>query len=115
MTSQVEAFVGLELKYCEQCGGLWLRRRGSGECYCAACARFLEDIPPRPRDNRRRGGSGPRRRKMRKQQREPGTELAPLEYVVARQEQEDREARERAQFAASVEPVTLQEAAYEQL
>ncbi len=116
MTSQVEAFVGLELKYCEQCGGLWLRRRGSGECYCAACARFLEDIPPRPQDNRRRGGSGPRRRKMRKQQREPGTELAPLEYVVARQEQEqeDREARERAQFAR-VEPVTLQEAAYEQL
>ena len=114
MTSQVDTFVGLELKYCEQCGGLWLRRRGSEECYCAACARFLEDIPPRPRDNRRRGGSGPLRRKMRKQHREPGTELAPLEYVVAAMQQEKREDHERAQFAAiSVEPVPAQEAAYD--
>jgi Zn-finger nucleic acid-binding protein len=116
MTSQMEAFVGLELKYCEQCGGLWLRRRGSDECYCAACARFLEDIPPRPRDNRRRGGSGPLRRKMRKQHREPGTELAPLEYVVATMQQADREARDRAQFAATgAEPVPVQEAVYDQL
>lgn len=116
MTSQVQTFVGLELKYCEQCGGLWLRRRGSGECYCAACARFLEDIPPRPQDNRRRGGSGPLRRKMRNQHREPGTELAPLEYVFARQQQEEREDRERAQLAsASVEPALVQEAAYDQL
>jgi hypothetical protein len=116
MTSQVETFVGLELKYCEQCGGSWLRRRGSEECYCAGCARFLEDIPPRPRDNRRRGGSGPLRRKMRKQQREPGTELVPLEYVVAARQQAEREAYEQAQFAAvSVEPVPVQEAAYDQL
>ena len=116
MTSQVDTFVGLDLKYCEQCGGLWLRRRGSEECYCAACARFLEDIPPRPRDNRRRGGSGPLRRKMRKQHREPGTELAPLEYVVAARQQAEREAHERAQIpAVSVEPVPFQEAAYEQL
>ena len=116
MTSQVDTLVELELKYCEQCGGLWLRRRGSEECYCAVCARFLEDIPPRPRDNRRRGGSGPLRRKMRKQQREPGTELAPLEYVVARRQEEEREASQSAQFAvACVEPVTVQEAAYDHL
>ena len=116
MTSQVGTFVGLELKYCEQCGGLWLRRRGSEECYCAACTRFLGDIPPRPRDNRRQGGSGPLRRKMRKQHREPGTELAPLEYVVATRQQEEREARELAQFgSASVEPALVEEAAYDQL
>jgi hypothetical protein len=114
MTSQVGTFVGLELKYCEQCGGLWLRQRGSEECYCAACARFLEDIPPRPRDNRRRGGSGPLRRKMRKQHREPGTELAPLEYVVAARQQAEREARESAQFVTvSAEPVPVQETAYD--
>ena len=88
MTSQVEPFVGLELKYCEQCGGLWLRRQGSANCYCAACARFLEEIPPRAHDNRRRGGSGPLRRRMRKQYREPGTELAPLDYVLAKQHAE---------------------------
>ncbi len=116
MTSQVDTVVGLELKYCEQCGGLWLRRRGSDECYCAACARFLEDTPPRPRDNRRRGGSGPLRRKMRKQHREPGTELAPLEYVVAKKQQVEREARESAQFSsASTELALVQEAAYDHL
>jgi Zn-finger nucleic acid-binding protein len=30
--------IQLELKYCERCGGLWLRRRGTAEVYCAACA-----------------------------------------------------------------------------
>ena len=95
MTSQRDSAVGLELKYCEQCGGLWLRSRGSADCYCAACARFLENIPPRRPDNRRRGGSGPLRRRMRRQQREPGTELVPLAYLVAGM-QAERAAREAA-------------------
>ena len=114
MTSQRDSAVGLELKYCEQCGGLWLRRQGSQECYCAACARFLEEIPPRMPDNRRRGGSGPLRRRMKKQ-REPGTELVPLEYVLSMQ-QEEKEEREQEQLAAvSAEPVCGLEADYEHL
>ena len=113
MTSQVVSFVGLELKYCEQCGGLWLRRQGSERCYCASCAQFLEEIPPRRHDNRRRGGSGPLRRRMRKQHREPGTELAPLEYVLAKMQQAEREAGEQTQLAASVKPVSGQEAQYD--
>lgn len=112
MTSQVHLWVGLELKYCEQCGGLWLRPRGSGQCYCAACAHFLEDMPPRARDNRRRGGSGPLRRRMRKQQREPGTELAPLEYVVAARQQEENKARQM-QMTTGPQPLAAQENAYE--
>jgi hypothetical protein len=28
----------LELKYCERCGGLWLRPRGSEEVFCALCS-----------------------------------------------------------------------------
>jgi Zn-finger nucleic acid-binding protein len=28
----------LELKYCERCGGLWLRPRGCEEVLCAACS-----------------------------------------------------------------------------
>ncbi len=28
----------LELKYCERCGGLWLRPVGGGQVYCVACA-----------------------------------------------------------------------------
>jgi len=27
----------IELKYCERCGGLWLRPQGSGAVYCAGC------------------------------------------------------------------------------
>ncbi|MBV8049834.1 MAG: hypothetical protein JOZ80_01520 [Acidobacteriaceae bacterium] len=30
--------VFLDLKYCERCGGLWLRQRGSEDVYCASCA-----------------------------------------------------------------------------
>lgn len=109
MTSQTDSAVGLELKYCEQCGGLWLRSRGSADCYCAACARFLEDVPPRARDNRRKGGSGPWRRKMRQQRREPGTELVPLEYVMA-----SLRAAEDAGTAADA-PVAAEEAPYARL
>jgi len=30
--------VQLELKYCESCGGLWLRPKGSAGVECASCA-----------------------------------------------------------------------------
>lgn len=114
MTSQLDFVAGLELKYCEQCGVLWLRPRGNDQCYCAACAQFLEDMPARAHDNRRRGGSGPLRRKMRKQQREPGTELAPLEYVVAARQQEEEKGR-AMQLTSNLQPVAEQEPAYERL
>lgn len=104
MTCQGNAFVGLELKYCEQCGGLWLRERGSAGCYCASCARFLQEMPPRTRDNRRQGGSGPLRRRLRKQYREPGTELAPVEYVLARRQQEEIQAGQGVSLEAVAEP-----------
>ena len=29
--------IQLELKYCERCGALWLRLRGTQEIYCAPC------------------------------------------------------------------------------
>ena len=35
----------LELKYCERCGALWLRQRGIGIVYCAACASETSDFP----------------------------------------------------------------------
>ena len=37
--------IQLELKYCERCGGLWLRVRGSGNIYCAACTAETADLP----------------------------------------------------------------------
>ena len=36
----------VELKYCECCGGLWLRAVGAGEVYCAGCGREMDEMPP---------------------------------------------------------------------
>lgn len=38
MSSPQPAFIKVELKYCERCGGLWLRREGDLSVYCGACA-----------------------------------------------------------------------------
>jgi hypothetical protein len=36
----------LELKYCERCGGLWLRPTGGEQIYCSACGRAMAELPP---------------------------------------------------------------------
>jgi hypothetical protein len=38
--------VQFELKYCERCGGLWLRPVGGEQIYCAACGRAMAELPP---------------------------------------------------------------------
>lgn len=38
--------IQLELKYCERCGGLWLRPKGSELVFCAACARVMAGVLP---------------------------------------------------------------------
>ena len=38
--------MSLELKYCERCGGLWLRPAGGSQIYCAACGRAMAELPP---------------------------------------------------------------------
>ena len=40
-----ERGVGAELKYCEHCGGLWVRERGAGEVYCEKCQPKVADLP----------------------------------------------------------------------
>jgi hypothetical protein len=35
-----------ELKYCERCGGLWLRPVGGGQIYCGVCAQAMGELPP---------------------------------------------------------------------
>lgn len=37
--------VRVELKYCEHCGGLWVRERGMGEVYCEKCQPKVADLP----------------------------------------------------------------------
>jgi hypothetical protein len=36
--------IGVELKYCEHCGGLWVRERGAG-VYCDLCQAKVADLP----------------------------------------------------------------------
>jgi Zn-finger nucleic acid-binding protein len=40
-----ENIIELELKYCERCGGLWLRIRGTDGVYCAACMPAVAELP----------------------------------------------------------------------
>lgn len=45
--------VKIELKYCERCGGLWLRDAGDPQVYCAACAPAMREMSiPRKRAGR---------------------------------------------------------------
>ena len=34
--------IQVELKYCERCGGLWMRLQGADGVCCASCRAFLE-------------------------------------------------------------------------
>lgn len=40
------AFIVLEPKYCELCGGLWLRAAGSPSIYCIRCAPEVAVLAP---------------------------------------------------------------------
>jgi hypothetical protein len=40
--------IEVELKYCERCGGLWLRLKGSGQVYCSSCEPYMADLPTAP-------------------------------------------------------------------
>ena len=52
-SEKVEVLVELELKYCERCGGLWLRERGTEGAYCPPCLPRMMELPPLRK--RRRG------------------------------------------------------------
>ena len=41
--------IQMELKYCERCGGLWLRLRGSDVVFCPTCAIVMAGIARDPR------------------------------------------------------------------
>jgi Zn finger protein HypA/HybF involved in hydrogenase expression len=40
-----EMVVPVELKYCERCGGLWLRETEAAEIYCPGCRPEMVDLP----------------------------------------------------------------------
>ena len=52
--------IQVELKYCERCGGLWLRPQGTNGVYCGSCRVCLAampnpgEAPPRKARSRRK-------------------------------------------------------------
>jgi len=55
-----DGLVKMELKYCEHCGGLWVREGGAG-VYCAKCIPKVAELPvPKKKPGRVRLPSGPR-------------------------------------------------------
>lgn len=42
------SYSSFELKYCERCGGLGLRRTHSGTSYCATCDQMMQNFLLRP-------------------------------------------------------------------
>ena len=44
METESDEALELELKYCERCGGLWLRVQGVKEVYCALCAVAMSEV-----------------------------------------------------------------------
>ncbi len=53
----------IELKYCERCGGLWLRPQGADAVYCAGCRVLVEakqnpTVTPSPKPRPRKGHQG---------------------------------------------------------
>ena len=59
--------IQVELKYCERCGGLWLRPQGAGGVYCASCHVSLQA--------RLNTGEAPLPITRRRKRREQGSEL----------------------------------------
>ena len=39
--------IKLDLKFCERCGGLWLRRVGRQRVYCRVCEAAMAELPQR--------------------------------------------------------------------
>jgi uncharacterized Zn finger protein (UPF0148 family) len=59
MSTMKNQGIQLDLKYCERCGGLWLRPQGTNGVYCAICSKHLAAMPkrgeaPPPKTRRRR-------------------------------------------------------------
>ena len=51
--------IQVELKYCERCGGLWLRPQGTNGVYCTSCRVRIAAMPDR-------GETVPRKARQRK-------------------------------------------------
>lgn len=55
METDLTSIIQLELKYCERCGGLWLRQPGNDAVYCRTCLFILAEFPTVALHGRRKG------------------------------------------------------------
>ena len=78
--------IRVELKYCERCGGLWMRPRGTDGVYCASCRVRLAAMPDPE-------GTPPHEARHRRKARVQGTDL----------HTEERENREELQSQVLIE------------
>jgi len=46
MTNFESHAIQLELKYCERCGGLWLRPKDSDLIFCGGCTKAIAGLVP---------------------------------------------------------------------
>jgi Zn-finger nucleic acid-binding protein len=60
--------IQVELKYCERCGGLWLRLQGANGVYCASCRVRLAAMPSA-------GEAPPRKARPRREARAQGMDV----------------------------------------
>jgi len=60
--------IQIELKYCERCGGLWLRPQGTNGVYCGSCRACLAAMP-------NRGEAPPRKARSRRKARMRATDI----------------------------------------
>jgi Zn-finger nucleic acid-binding protein len=80
--------IQVELKYCERCGGLWLRPRGTDGVYCSSCRVRLEAMPnpgeAPPRKARSRRKARARERGVQREGAQNPDRIEFLEGVAAR-------------------------------
>ena len=73
--------IHVELKYCERCGGLWLRPQGTSGVYCASCRVCLAAMPNPGEAPPRKARSRRKARVRRDVQREDLQSPARIEYL----------------------------------
>jgi Zn-finger nucleic acid-binding protein len=78
--------IQVELKYCERCGGLWLRPRGTDGVYCSSCRVRLKAMPnpgeAPPREARSRRKARTRGREVQREDLQNPARIEHLEGVA---------------------------------
>jgi len=76
-----EEAIQLDLKYCERCGGLWLRRKGTNGVYCAGCKEHFEALPNRSATPPRKARPRKSRGAAKNTQADPAERSGKIEYI----------------------------------